>query len=153
MILNFFISILNATPCDACICWIHVTQDDSIWQLTTGQPNVSEFVEHQDGERCFAFIAIVIFSFYSFIWPSIVCRLDQRRRPGDKFLQKHILGTIFYQIWIKAQSMTWRTFQMVFEACDICNPVPVVLEVIWRFLEWKSKTLVQHLANITNWEM
>ena len=25
--------------------------------------------------------------------------------------------------------------------------------MIWRFLEWKSKTLVQHLANRTNWEM
>ena len=25
--------------------------------------------------------------------------------------------------------------------------------MIWRFLEWKSKTLVQHLANRTNYEM
>ena len=26
-------------------------------------------------------------------------------------------------------------------------------EEIWRILEWESKTLVQHLANRTNWEM
>ena len=32
---------------------------------------------------------------------------------------------------------------MFFEACDIYNPVSS-LEVIWRYLEWKSKTLVQH---------
>ena len=42
---------------------------------------------------------------------------------------------------------------MFFEACDIYNPVSAVLQVIWRFLEWKSKTLVQHLANLTNCEM
>ena len=39
--------------------------------------------------------------------PSFVCRLDHRRRPG-----KHILETIFHQIWIKAPNMTWITFQM-----------------------------------------
>ena len=27
------------------------------------------------------------------------------------------------------------------------------VEVIWRFLEWKSKTLVQHLANLTNHDL
>ena len=36
------------------------------------------------------------------------------------------LETIFHQIYVKAQSMTLRTFQMFFEACDI--------------LEWKSET-------------
>ena len=42
---------------------------------------------------------------------------------------------------------------MFFEACDIYNPCVSSSEVILRFLEWKSKTLVQHLANLTNCEM
>ena len=53
-------------------------------------------------------------------------RLDYRRKPGERFLQKHSLGTVFHLIWIKVQSMTWGTFHMFFEACDICNPVSVV---------------------------
>ena len=62
---------------------------------------------------------------------SLVCGLNLHRRPGERFLPKPILVTIFHQIWIKAQSMTWRTFKMFFEACDICNPVPVV----WKWFE------------------
>ena len=57
------------------------------------------------------------------IWPSLVWKLDHRRRLDEIFLQKQILKTIFHKISIKAQSMTWRTFQMSFEAYDICNPV------------------------------
>ena len=88
------------------------------------------------------------------IWPSLVWSLDDHRRPGERFLRKHILETIFYQSWIKAhQSMTWRIVRMYFEACDIYNRVSIVFEVIWRFLEWNSKTQAQHLANRTNWDM
>ena len=33
-------------------------------------------------------------------------RLDHRRKPGARFLQKHILETIFHQLTFKVQSMT-----------------------------------------------
>ena len=33
---------------------------------------------------------------------SVVCRLDQGRKPDERFLQKHIFETIFHQIWTKA---------------------------------------------------
>ena len=45
------------------------------------------------------------------------------------------------------------------EYCMYCGMTIVFLswvsslEVIWRFLESKYETLVQHLANFTNWEM
>ena len=45
------------------------------------------------------------------LWPSLVCRLDHRSKPVEIFLQKHILETIVHQIWTKARSMAWRTFQ------------------------------------------
>ena len=32
------------------------------------------------------------------IWPSLVCRLDLRTRPGERFLPYHILETTFHQI-------------------------------------------------------
>ena len=54
-----------------------------------------------------------------------------RKSHGEKFFQKHILETIFHHIWIKAQSMIRRTFQLFFEACDICNP----LSVVWKGFE------------------
>ena len=60
------------------------------------------------------------------------------------------LETIFREIWINVQSMTGRTVQKVFEACDICNPVSIVLKWFEYILEWKSKTQVQHLAKLTN---
>ena len=43
---------------------------------------------------------------FDYIRTSLVCRLDHRRRPGERFLEKHILETIFHEMWIKAQSMT-----------------------------------------------
>ena len=58
------------------------------------------------------------------LWPSLVCRLDHRRRPGERFLQKNILETIFHQTSTKAQSMNWITLQMFFEACDWINFLP-----------------------------
>ena len=61
-------------------------------------------------------------------WPSLAWRLDIRRSPGERFLQKHILESIFNQIWTKAQSLVWRTFLFFTEACAICNPVSIVLE-------------------------
>ena len=45
------------------------------------------------------------------------------------------------------------TLKNVFEACDICNPVLVVWMWFENFLEMKSETLVQHLKNLTNWEI
>ena len=30
------------------------------------------------------------------IWPSLVCRLDHRKRPGERFLSKHIQGQVRY---------------------------------------------------------
>ena len=59
------------------------------------------------------------------IWPSLVCSLDQRRRMGEKFLQKHILETIFHLTWTKDDL---KNLPNVFEACDICNPV----SEIWK---------------------
>ena len=41
---------------------------------------------------------------------------------------------------------------MFFEACDIYNTVSS-FEVIKISLEWKSKALVQLLANLTNYKM
>ena len=46
--------------------------------------------------------------------PSFVCKLDHRRRPSERFVQIYTLETIFHQIGIKAESVTWRTFQFFF---------------------------------------
>ena len=64
------------------------------------------------------------------IWASLVWRLDNRRRSGERLLQKHILETTFHQIWTKAQSMILKIFQIFFEARDVCNPCSVVL--VWK---------------------
>ena len=48
--------------------------------------------------------------------------------------------------------MTLRTFQM-FSKPVVSITLCQQFEVISRFLIWKFKTLVQHLANLTNSEM
>ena len=39
---------------------------------------------------------------------SYMTLLNHRRRPGERFLLKHILETLIHQSWIKAPSMTFE---------------------------------------------
>ena len=50
----------------------------------------------------------------------LVYKLDHRRIPGMRFLQKHI-ETIFHQSWTEVQSIGQRTFEMFFEACELTS--------------------------------
>ena len=46
-----------------------------------------------------------------------------------------------------------KNFPNVFRSLWYLYPCVISFKVIWRLLEWKSKTLVHHLANLTNSEM
>ena len=59
------------------------------------------------------------------IWSSLVCKLDYRRRQGERFILTHILGTKYHQISTEVRSLN---FPNIFEACDIGNPVTAVLK-------------------------
>ena len=65
----------------------------------------------------------------------LVCGLYHMGRPGERFVQKHILQKILviHQIWTKAQTVTWGTFQLFREAFDICNPVSIALKIFEEF--------------------
>ena len=58
--------------------------------------------------------------------PSLVC--CRHRRPGKRFLRKHILETKFHQSWTKAQSMT-KERQLL--NSRTLNPYPVILYSLW----------------------
>ena len=75
------------------------------------------------------------------VWPSLVCWLDHRRIPGERFLQKHILETIFHQNWIRAQRMTWRTSKW-FRRLRYLYLYVSSLEVIWTFSQFCCKIKV-----------
>ena len=49
---------------------------------------------------------------------------------------------IFHQIWTKAQSMTWRPFQIFSETCYMCNPVSVLCIGVTR------KRVPKHITDI-----
>ena len=87
------------------------------------------------------------------IWPPLGCRNDERWRPGKKFLLRNILETIFHKIWINTLK-NLKIFPNVFRSFWYLQPCASCLEVvIWKLWEIKSKTLVQHLANLTKWEI
>ena len=74
-----------------------------------------------------------LYSTFHLEYPLVLSRFcfvdkDHRRRPGEWFIKIHILETILHQIWTEVQSTTLRTFQTFNEACDICNPVPILLK-------------------------
>ena len=88
-----------------------------------------------------------------FASPLTLLRLYKRR--SEWFLLIHIPEMKLHQIWTEVHSMTLRTSQTFFRSLWYLLPCVYSFEVIWRFLEWKSKTLVhvQHLAIQINCEL
>ena len=60
--------------------------------------------------------------------PSLFCRQDNRRRPGEWFLKIYILGMILHELWTPVHSITTRTSQKFSKACDVCNQVSIVFK-------------------------
>ena len=79
--------------------------------------------------------------------PSLVCRLDHYKGSGERFLQKHILETIFFPIWTGIASRTFKMY-MYFEACYQCIPVSILLELFEVFRkEIKSASTESNKSN------
>ena len=81
------------------------------------------------------------------LWHSWVCRLDHRRRPGI-FLEKHSWNYIS-PIWTEAQSLAYRTFKMLFEACDIWEDKMSFTWLFYSFVQTFPKALA--LLNKADW--
>ena len=84
---------------------------------------------------------------------SLVCRIDHRRKPGERFLQKHIL--FISPIWTKLR----RFLKMFFEGCAIRNLVSKVLKWIGdsrmgilSAITTASKSYLLRNINTVRWE-